>query len=146
VVPRLTIVPRPLTPRETFRAEFAKLPLPVVAGAGAVLILTVWTFSSKLLAVNLSSLMFIDTSATARMLGSISFLSIVVIAGTIAGLHRALRTSAGGERVARQVTVVALAGAYLHLVLWFSSFVAAAMTSAITGSLASIMPSMFWWG
>jgi hypothetical protein len=146
VVPRLTVVPRPVSGREIFRAEFAKLPAPVVGGAGAVLILTVWAFSSKLVAVDLSSLIFTDTTESARLLGSASFLTIVLIAGAIAGLHRALRATRATERAARQVALIALAGAYLHLVLWLSRVVAGAMTAVASGSLAAFMPSVFWWG
>jgi hypothetical protein len=73
-------------------------------------------------------------------------MTIVLIAGAIAGLHRVLRATPAVSTIERQVAIVALAAAYLHLILWFSRLVAAAMTSAATGSLAGVMPNKFWWG
>jgi hypothetical protein len=145
-VPRLTVVPRPVSQRDAFRAALAGLAPSVVAGAGAVIILTVATFSSKLVAVNLSSLMFIDTSGSARFLGTISFLSIVLIAAAIALLQRGLRATPVADRLGRTVAIVALAGAYLHLVLWISRALAGLLASAANGSLATFMPNVFWWG
>ena len=145
-VPRLTVVPRPVSQRDAFRAAVARLAPSVVAAAGAVLILTVATFSSKLVAVELSSLMFVDTSGSARFLGTVSFLSIVLIAAAIALLRRGLRATPAADRIGRTVATVALAGAYLHLVLWFSRAVAALMASGADGSLAAFMPNVFWWG
>jgi len=128
------------------RATFTKLDPSVLLGAGVVIILTVATFSAKLLAVNLSTLMFIDTTEVARFLGSISFMSIALIATAITVLHRSLRRLPLSDGLSRQVGVIALAVAYLHLVLWFSRLIAAAMASASNGTLAAFMPSVFWWG
>ncbi|MGE3194330.1 MAG: hypothetical protein AB7K08_12780 [Microbacteriaceae bacterium] len=145
-VPRLTVVPRPVSQRDAFRAAVASLAPSVVAGAGAVLILTVAAFSSKLVAVNLSSLMFIDTSGPARFLGTISFMSIVLIVAAIALLRRGLRATPAADRIGRTVAIVALAGAYLHLLLWFGRVLAGLMASSANGSLATFIPYVFWWG
>ena len=98
------------------------------------------------MAVELSSLMFIDTSGSARFLGTVSFLSIGLIAAAIALLRRGLHATPAADRIGRTVATVALAGAYLHLVLWFSRAVAALMASGADGSLAAFMPNVFWWG
>jgi hypothetical protein len=142
----LTVVPRQVSSREAMRTTLEQLSPAVLLGAGIVVMLTVGTFSAKLLAVNLSTLMFTDTTGSARLIGSVSFMSIVLIAAAIALLSRALRSLPATERISRQVAIVALALGYLHLVLWLSRLIAAAMTSASTGSLAAFMPSVFWWG
>jgi hypothetical protein len=36
--------------------------------------------------------------------------------------------------------------AYLHLVLWVTRVIAAAMASAEAQSAAMLMPNVFWWG
>ena len=143
-------VPRPLwrsRPSHTsapWRVALADLTPPVVLAAGLVMMVTAGMFAGKLVAVTLSSLMFVDTTSSARLLGSVSFLAIVPIAATIAVLHRALRILPGSERVTRHVAVFVLALGYLHLVFWLSRVMAAAMAS--TGSPSAFMPNMFWWG
>ncbi|MEO8263521.1 MAG: hypothetical protein ABI566_13220 [Pseudolysinimonas sp.] len=146
LVPRLTVVPRPLSQREVLRTTLERLAPSVLLGAGMVIILTVGTFSAKLVAVNLSTLMYVDTTESARLLGSLSFMSIATIALAIAVLHRSLAGLPLTDRLSRQVGVVALAVAYLHLLLWLSRFIAAAMTSVSSGTLSAFMPNVFWWG
>jgi hypothetical protein len=116
----------------------------VVLATGLVIMVTAGMFSGKLVAVTLSSLMFVDTTSSARLLGSVSFLAIVPIAATIALLHRSLRTLPAAQRLTKQVAIFVLGLGYLHLVLWLSRVAAAAMAS--TGSPSSFMPNMFWWG
>lgn len=146
VVPRLTVVPRPLSSTQRLRAAVAELPPAVVAAAGLMAIQTVAFFAGRLLAVNLSYDLFIDSTETARVLGSISFLSIVVIAGAIALGHRGLRAIPDSHRFTRQLTAIVLGAAYLHLILWVTRVASAAIAAASVQSGAMLMPNVFWWG
>lgn len=146
VIPRLTVVPRPLSSTERLRDTVQSLPPSLVVAAGLTAILTVGAFSGKMLAVNLSTLMFIDTRPSAELLGSISFLSVIVIALLIGLTQRVFRQAPAAQRLTRQVAAVVLALGYLHLLLWFTRAAAAAVAAAASGSLVAFMPSVFWWG
>lgn len=146
VVRRLTVVPRPVSPRERATRALQSLPATVVLAAGLMAIQTVAFLAGRLLAVNLTYDVFIDSTETARALGIISFLSIVVIATAIVLGHRGLRSLRDSERLARQVTAVVLGVAYLHLILWVTRVATAAIASATVQSSALLMPNVFWWG
>jgi hypothetical protein len=146
VIPRLTVVPRPVSTRERINSAVNQLPPAVVVAAGLMAIQTVAFLAGRLLAVNLSYDVFIDSTETARAFGALSFLSIVVILGALILGHRSLITLASGDRVALLVTAITLAVAYLHLVLWFTRVLTAATAAASLQSSAMFMPSIFWWG
>jgi hypothetical protein len=144
--PRLTVVPRPQSSWERMRRVLAGLPPAVVAATGLMAIQTAGFFAGRLLAVSLSYDFYVDSSDTVRVFGTLSFLSIVVIAGAIALGHRGMRAIPESERITRHVTAIALGVAYLHLVLWVTRVIAAAMASAEAQSAAMLMPNVFWWG
>ena len=145
-LPRLRAVPRPVSTRGRVNAALADLPPAVLAAAGLMAIQTVAFFAGRVLAVQLSSLMFIDSTETARLLGSVSFLSIIVIASAIVLGHRALPRIPESERMTRQLTAIVLGAAYLHLILWGTRVVAAALASSTFGSSAMFTANVFWWG
>lgn len=144
--PRLTIVPRPVSRTTLVRATLAELPASVVAAVGLVAVVTVAVLSGKLLAVSLMYDVFIDSTETARVLGSVSFLSIVAIAGAISLGHRGLRAIPVEQRIARHVTAIVLGVAYLHLILWITRVAAAAIATSEAQTAALLMPNVFWWG
>jgi hypothetical protein len=144
--PRLSIVPRPVSTRVRVNAALSALPATVVAAAGLVVIQTVAFVAGRVLAVNLVYDRFIDSTETARLLGAVSFLSIVVIAAAIALGHRGLRSIPDSERLSRQVTAIVLGAAYLHLVLWVTRVLAASVAASSVQSSALLMPNVFWWG
>jgi hypothetical protein len=143
--PRLTVVPRPASPTARARAVLAELPAPVVASAGLVVILTVAFLAGRMLAVSLSYDFFVDSSGTVRALGSVSFVSIVLVVGAIVLGHRGMRVIPDTQRLTRHVTAIVLGAAYLHLVLWVTRVMAAALASAEAQSAAMLMPNVFWW-
>jgi hypothetical protein len=146
VVPRLTVVPRPVPTSERVRAVVRDMPPAVVAAAGLMAIQTVAFLAGRLLAVNLTYDMFIDSTETARVLGALSFLSIIVIVGAIAFGHRGLHAIPDTERLTRQVTAIVLGVGYLHLILWITRVITAAIATASVQSSAMLMPNIFWWG
>ena len=146
VVPRLTVVPRPVSTTHSVRAVVRDLPPAVVAAAGLMAIQTVAFLAGRLLAVNLTYDMFIDSTETARVLGAVSFLSIIVIVGAIAFGHRGLRAIPDTERLTRQVTALVLGVGYLHLILWITRVITAVIATASVQSSAMLMPNIFWWG
>ncbi|CAN5461128.1 hypothetical protein BH09ACT4_BH09ACT4_04010 [soil metagenome] len=145
-VPHLTVVPRPVSTSTRLRAALAELPLPVVAAGGLIAIQSVAFFAGRLLAVSLNYDRFVDSTETARALGAVSFLSIVVIATAIALGHRGIRGIPDTDRLARHVTAIVLGAAYLHLILWVTRVVAAALAVASVDSTAMFMPNVFLWG
>ncbi|MBX3194235.1 MAG: hypothetical protein KF727_03940 [Microbacteriaceae bacterium] len=145
VAPALTVVPRPVSSWRRFVLAVEALPPAAVASAGIVAIVTVAFIAGRILAVNLTFLHFIDTTETARMMGSVSFLSIVAIAAAILTGHRGLRALRASERVGRYATTAVLGVAYLHLVLWTTRVLTASIATASTTS-ALFMPNLFWWG
>ena len=144
--PRLTIVPRPQSALRRFSEAINGLPPIVVAAAGLMAIQTAAFLAGRLLAVNLMYDVFIDSTETARVLGGISFFSIVPIAAAILLGRRALASVAEGRRPARQVTIVVLGIAYLHLLLWTTRVLTAAIAVQAQGSLTTFLPNVFWWG
>ena len=146
VLPRLSVVPRPVSTTERFRTVLSELPPAVVGAAGLMAIQTVGFLAGRLLAVNLTYDVFIDSTDTARVLGAVSFLSIIVIVGAIALGHRGLRAIPDTERLTRQVTAIVLGVAYLHLILWVTRMITAAVATASAQSSAMLMPNVFWWG
>jgi hypothetical protein len=146
VIPRLTVVPRPVSTRERAGQVLRELPVPVVVAAGLMAIQTVAFLAGRLLAVNLNYDVFIDSTETARALGIVSFMSIVVIAGAITMGHRGLRLLPQSQRVQRQLTAIVLGVAYLHLILWLTRVASAAVVASTVQSSALLMPSVFWWG
>ena len=146
VVPRLTVVPRPVSTRERVSAALESLPPVVVAAAGLMAIQTIAFFAGRLLAVNLSYDIFVDSTEIARALGAVSFLSVVAIAAAIALGHRGLRAIPDSQRLTRQATAVVLGVAYLHLILWITRVMAAAIAASSVQSSALLMPNVFWWG
>lgn len=146
VLPRLTVVPSPLSTSSRARALLATLPPAVVAAAGLILIQTIAFFAGRVLAVSLTFDVFIDSTETARVLGSVSFLSIVLISGAIVLGHRGLRAIPESHRATRHVTAIVLGVTYLHLILWATRVVAAAVASSSIGSSALFTANVFWWG
>ena len=146
VLPRLTVVPSPLPATRRARALLATLPPAVVAAAGLMMIQTIAFFAGRLLAVSLNFDVFIDSTETARMLGSVSFLSIVTIAGAIVLGHRGLDAIPESRRATRHLTAIVLGIAYLHLILWVTRVVAAAVAASSMGSSALFTANVFWWG
>ncbi|MGN6502719.1 MAG: hypothetical protein ACTHKX_07435 [Pseudolysinimonas sp.] len=146
VAPRLTVVPRPVSSWDRARQVLAQLPPAVVAATGLMAIQTVAFFAGRLLAVSLTYDFFVDSTGTARVLGAVSFLSIVVIASAIALGHRGMRVIPESQRITRHVTAIVLGVSYLHLILWVTRVVAASIASAEAQSAALLMPNIFWWG
>ena len=146
VIPRLTVVPRPVSQFETLRKGLVRLNPRVVTAAGLIAIETVAFFSGRVLAANLNTLMYIDTALEARIFGTLSFLSIVLIAVVIVLGHLALRTMPASERASRTLATVVLGAAYLHLVMWVTRVAAAAVATSALGSSAMFLPNVFWWG
>jgi hypothetical protein len=145
------ILPFPLIARAAPRAPGAlasleALPPVLVAAAGLVILQTVAFVSTRLLAVSYASTLFTDTSSTEIMLGAVSFMSIVVVAGALVLGHRALRASAGGSAIVSQVAAIVLGAAYLHLILWTTRIVAAAFAAKNAGASAAFLSNVFWWG
>jgi hypothetical protein len=146
VIPRLTVVPRPASTRARFDAVARELPPAVVLAAGLMAIQTVAFVAGRVLAVNLTYDVYIDSTETARALGAISFLSVLAITAAIALGHRGLRGIPDSHGLTRQVTAIVLGAAYLHLILWVTRVLAAAVASAGAESSAMLMPNVFWWG
>lgn len=146
VLPRLTVVPQPASSMARLRDAIESIRPSVLIAAGLTAILSVGTFSGKLLAVNLSTLLLTDHTETARLLGSISFMSIVAIVASIGLSRRAMRAIPSTDRLSRQVAMVVFALAYLHLMLWFGRVAAAVISSAAAGSLVGFTQNIFWWG
>jgi hypothetical protein len=111
-----------------------------------MLIQTIAFFAGRVLAVSLTFDVFIDSTETARVLGSVSFLSIVLIAGAIVLGHRGLHAIPESQRATRHVTAIVLGVTYLHLILWATRVVAAAVASSSIGSSALFTANVFWWG
>jgi hypothetical protein len=145
-VPRLTVVPRPVSSLDRARTVLSELPTAVVVAGGLMAIETVAFLAGRLLAVNLNYDMFVDSTSIARVLGVVSFLSILVIAAAIALGHRGLRLIPDSQRITRHVTAIVLGVAYLHLILWITRVIAAAIASSEAQSAALLMPNVFWWG
>ena len=80
------------------------------------------------------------------MLGTVSFLSIVLIAGAIVLGHRGLRAVPESRRATRHITAIVLGVAYLHLILWVTRVAAAALAASSLGSSALFTANVFWWG
>jgi hypothetical protein len=139
-IPRLTVSSSRLS------RAIASAPPALVAAAGLVLIQTVAFFGSRVLAVSLTYDFFIDSTPTAMALGSLSFLSIVLISSAILLGHAALRGTRGAAVGLRQVAAIATAAAYLHLILWATRVVAASFATASGGAASMFLPNMFWWG
>lgn len=108
--------------------------------------LSVAFVAGRVLAVNLNYDIFVDTTELARMLGSISFLSIVAIVAAMLLGHRGLRSIPEGRHLSRHVMNVVLGVAYLHVILWFTRVISASIAVAEIQSSALFMPNVFWWG
>jgi hypothetical protein len=134
----------PAVPRlSQVRDAVAGLPVTVVAAAGLIAMQTAAFFSGRVLSVSMNYNFYIDSTETARVLGAVSFMSIVVIAAAIALGHRALRGTSG---LARQVAGIAFGAGSVHLVLWLARVVGAAIAATSAGSSSAFLPSIFWWG
>ncbi len=120
-IPRLSVTPTRLS------RTLASLPPVLVATTGLLVIQTVAFFSSRILAVSLSFNFFIDSTPTATALGALSFLSIVVVSAAILLGHAALRATRDSSIWMRQAAAIVAAAAYLHLILWGTRVVAAAV-------------------
>ena len=142
----LSLVPRPLSGRERVTVAVQSMPAAALASAGIALVLTVAFVSGRVLAVNLSYDLFVDATDTARALGAVSFLSVVAIVAAIGLGHRGLAGIRESERTTRHITTLVLGVAYLHLVLWVTRTMSAAVAAASSGSGADFLPSVFWWG
>lgn len=140
VIPRLSVAPSRLS-RVLATASPA-----LVAAAGLVAIQTVAFFSSRILAVSLTYDFFVDSEPTARALGAVSFLSIVLISSAIVLGHAALRASLGSSIWMRQAAAITVGLAYLHLILWGTRVIAATFAASSAGSGAAFLPNLFWWG
>ena len=127
-------------------ASLEALPPVLVAAAGLVILQTVAFVSTRLLAVSYNSTLFTDTRSTEIVLGAISFMSILVVAGALVLGHRALRASGGDSAVVHQVAAIVLGAAYLHLILWTTRIVAAAFAASNAGANSAFLSNVFWWG
>ncbi|MCU1418032.1 MAG: hypothetical protein JWP32_2206 [Schumannella sp.] len=145
-LPRLTVVPRPVSTRARFDTAVRELPPAVVLAAGLMAIQTVAFVAGRVLAVNLSYDVYVDTTELARALGTVSFLSILSISAAIALGQAGLRRIDDNDRLSRQVASIVLAVAYLHLILWVTRVVAAAVAASSVETSTALMPNVFWWG
>jgi len=143
--PALTVVPRSESAWHRFIVVLEQLPPAALAAAGVVAVQTVAFVAGRVLAVNLMYDVYIDSTETARMLGAVSFLSIVAIVAAIALGRRGLTAIPVDDRVTRHLATVVLGAAYLHLILWVTRTVTASVAAAST-STAQFLPNVFWWG
>jgi hypothetical protein len=127
-------------------ASLEAFPPVLVAAAGLVILQTVAFVSTRLLAVSYSSTLYTDTSSTEIVLGAISFMSIVVVAGALVLGHRALRTTEAAPAAVRQMAAIVLGAAYLHLIIWGTRVIAAAFAASSAGASGAFLRNVFWWG
>jgi hypothetical protein len=146
VAPVLTVVPRPATSYARARSALEQLPPAALASAGLVVVLSVAFVAGRLLAVNLSYDIYVDTTELARALGSVSFLSIVAIVAAMLLGHRGLALIPERRRLSRHIMTVVLGVAYLHMILWFTRVITASIAVTEIQSSALFMPNVFWWG
>jgi hypothetical protein len=139
-------IPRSVAHRTGALASLEALPPVLVASAGLVILQTVSFISTRMLAVSYSSTLYTDTRSTEIVLGAISFMSIVLVAGALVLGHRALEATEDSSVVSRQVAAIVLGAAYLHLIIWGTRIVAAAFAASSSGASGAFLPNVFWWG